>query len=232
MILLFDTSTPTGYLALGDGTVVLAGATWQAEQSHSRQLPPAIQGAFQKSGFAAADLTHIAVGIGPGSFTGLRVALATAKGLGISLGIPIMAIPSLKLFAAGCRATLPKIVATSDAFRGEIYLGIYERVNFGTGHRSYKQLSEPLSMTPENAIEVLRQLEPPFAIMGTGYTRYADLFTNALGSQQAASMTDPDLAGMLEVAADYVRESHFSDPAAILPAYVRHAEAVEKRKKI
>lgn len=224
MILLFDTSTPTGYLALGDATQVRASATWLAEQSHSRQLPPHIQTALAESKLTAADLTHIAVGIGPGSFTGLRVALATAKGLGIALGIPIVAVTSLKLFAAACRATTPQIVATTDAFRGELYVGVYDA-------RSFKQNQEVLSMTPDNAIAALRQLENPFTMTGTGFARYESQFTNALGPIPYVPLTDPDFTGMLSIAAEHIKEARFADPAAILPYYVRHAEAVEKRRK-
>lgn len=230
MILLFDTSTPTGYLALGNERQVVASAIWQAEQSHSSQLPPHIQAALKEAGLTAADLTHIAVGIGPGSFTGLRVALATAKGLGIALGIPIIAVASLKLFAAACRATTPQIVATTDAFRGELYLGIYEQsVGEGTA-RSFKQNQEIHSMTPADAITSLRHLTDPFTITGTGFARYESQFTNELGPIPFVPLTNPDFAGMLGVAAEHVQEKRFADPAAILPYYVRHAEAVEKKQ--
>ena len=231
MILLFDTSTPTGYLALGDGTRVLAQATWQAEQSHSRQLPPHIQAALAQTAVTTADLTHIAVGIGPGSFTGLRVALATAKGLAVTLNIPIVAVTSLKLFAAACRATTPQIVATTDAFRGELYMGIYEQVTGEGTVRSFKQNQEVLSMTPDNAIETIRQLSDPFTVTGSGFARYASQFTNALGPMPFVPLTDPDFAGMLGVAIEHIKEARFADPAAILPYYVRHAEAIEKQRK-
>jgi tRNA threonylcarbamoyladenosine biosynthesis protein TsaB len=231
MILLFDTSTPTGYLALGDNTQLRASAMWQAEQSHSRQLPPQILTALQSAGLATADLTHIAVGIGPGSFTGLRVALATAKGLGISLGVPIIAIASLKLFAAACRATTAQIVSTTDAFRGELYVGIYEQIVDNGTVRSFKQKQDILSMTPTDAIEAMRHIKDPFTITGTGFVRYEAELTKQLGPVPFVPLTDPDFAGMLGVAAEYCREARFADPAAILPYYVRHAEAVEKHRK-
>lgn len=231
MILLFDTSTPTGYLALGDSSRVLAHAMWQAEQSHSRQLPPQIQSALAHGGITAAELTHIAVGIGPGSFTGLRVALATAKGLAISLNIPIVTLTSLKLFAAACRATTPQVVATTDAFRGELYIGIYEQTVGEGSTRSFKQKQDVLSMTPDAAIEILRQLRDPFTVTGSGFARYESQFTNALGPIPYVPLAEPDFAGMLTVASKHVQENRFADPAAILPYYVRQAEAVEKQRK-
>lgn len=232
MILLFDTSTPMGYLALGDASRVLAQATWQAEQSHSRQLPPQIQLALAHAGIAAADLSHIAVGIGPGSFTGLRVALATAKGMAISLNIPIVTLTSLKLFAAACRATTPQIVATTDAFRGELYVGIYEQAVGKGSARSFKQNQEILSMTPDAAIEALRLMRDSFTVTGSGFARYESQFTNVLGPIPYVPLTEPDFAGMLAVAAEHVQENRFADPSAILPYYVRHAEAVEKKKSL
>ncbi len=228
MILLFDTSTPTGYLALGDEKRVLATATWQAEQSHSRELPPQTNTALASAGMSIKDLTHLCVGIGPGSFTGLRVALATAKGLGIATGIPIIAIPSLTIFAAFSQTTTPYIVSTTDAFRGELYVGIFQHT---AGPRPYHLVGEILSMPPTRAIEIIRNLDAPFTAIGTGMTRYATEFKNALGDFPITSLTTPYFAGALQLAATYARDNRYQDPAVIQPFYVRQAEAVEKRRK-
>lgn len=225
MILLFDTSTPTGFLLLGKDGRVSASATWQAEHSHSQKLPPQILAALEAAGANFKDLTHIAVGIGPGSFTGLRVALATAKGLGVSLGIPIAGIPSLELFAAGCAAETNYIVPTTDAFRGEIYVGVYER---GT----VRPVSEIQSLTPEHAIEAIRRLQKPVTLTGTGYTRYKSLFDAALSQQVTPLSVATDLAAMLKLAEGRISKSRFSDAAEIQPYYVREAEAVEKRRPV
>lgn len=228
MILLFDTSTTTGYLALGDSNQVISSATWQAEQSHSRELPPRINVALKSAQLTIQDLTHIAVGVGPGSFTGLRVALATAKGLAIACETPLLAITSMKFFAASSAATTPYIVTLTDAFRGEIYVGVFDTRSAG---RLFHPVGEILSMTPSTAIDVIRALGSPFTLTGTGYMRYKTLFAEALGEVPAVTPDSPDFQSMLRVASEYACANRVSDPAALLPYYVREAEAVEKKQQ-
>lgn len=231
MILLFDSSTPTGMLVLGKQGRVLSSATWTTEQSHSQKLQPQIDAALKHAGVAFSQLTHIAVGIGPGSFTGLRVALATAKGLGVALDIPIVAIPSLELFAAGCSAGTDYIMSTTDAFRGEVYVGIYDRVTL-------KPVSEIRSMTPTLAIETIRNLQKSVTLIGTGYTRYKTQFDTAGVKYSLFTFTEaiPSkvknqyLTPLLKLVETYISKGHSSNPADIQPYYVRDAEAVEKKR--
>ncbi len=222
MILLFDTSTPTGLLLVGDSGCVLASSTWSAEQSHSQKLPPQIRLALETTGITFADLTHIAVGVGPGSFTGLRVALATAKGLGIALKLPIVAIPSLEFFAAGIAIEDVCIASTTDAFRGEIYLGIYEKRG-----AALSTIGEVCSLRPGCAIEAIRAIGKPVVVTGTGYRRYPSLF-DAVFPPHATE--GPRFPGILRLAEHHVLQGRIIDPAAVLPYYVREAEAVEKKK--
>lgn len=223
MILLFDTSTPAGLLLVGYRGQVLSSATWTAEQSHSQKLAPQIQIALEMAGITTSDVTHVAVGIGPGSFTGLRVALATAKGLGIALGVPLVALPSLVLFAAGRTAGEGNIAATSDAFRGELYLGIYE-----ASGAELSLVGEIRSLTPERAIDAIRALGRPVTLTGTGYQRYQGLFDTAFPPSPPQEFA---WAGLLRLAEHAIQEGRISTPAEVLPLYVREAEAVEKQKR-
>lgn len=245
MILLFDTSTPTGLLVLGKQGRVLSSATWVVvsasrlqpfphppsiagspvsvtEKSHSQKLQPQIELALRQAGITLSQLTHIAVGIGPGSFTGLRVALATAKGLGVALGIPMVAIPSLALFAAGCVTDADTIISTTDAFRNEIYVATYQR-----------ELSpaETKSMTPSHAIEQIQKIHGPLTLIGSGYLRYKAQFDEALQGRQVSPTSELHFPGMLALAERYIRQGDLSNPASLQPYYVRDAEAVEKRRK-
>lgn len=174
------------------------------------------------AGITSSDVTHVAVGVGPGSFTGLRVALSTAKGLGIALGVPLVAIPSLALFAAGCGAGDGVIAATCDAFRGELYLGVYE-----TSGAALSLLGEIRSQTPERAIDAIRALGRPVTLTGTGYHRYQSLFDAAFPQPPAHPFS---WAGPLRLAEQAIQEGRISTPADVLPLYVREAEAVEKQK--
>lgn len=229
MILLFDTSTPKGLLLVGSDDHVLSSASWIAEQSHSQKLIPETRVALEMAGISAADVTHIAVGVGPGSFTGLRVAISTAKGLGISLGVPIVAIPSLKLFAAGSGVESGTIASTSDAFRGELYLGIYEKSG-----PTLSRVGEIRSLSPDRAIESIQALGKPVTLTGTGYRRYQSTFDSAFPPLQLGEGRgegEVHLLGLLHLAEHYIQEGRVTDPADVMPFYVREAEAVEKQKK-
>jgi tRNA threonylcarbamoyladenosine biosynthesis protein TsaB len=93
--LAFDTSGPSGSVAVGSGTSVLAALSLEVRQEHASRLVPTIDAVLSEAGLAVSGLGGIVVGEGPGSFTGVRVAAATAKGLAHALGLPLFAFPSL-----------------------------------------------------------------------------------------------------------------------------------------
>jgi tRNA threonylcarbamoyladenosine biosynthesis protein TsaB len=100
MLLAVDTSTARAGIALYDGDV-LAEVVWQAGRDHGRHLMPAVQETMLRLGKIPADLTAVAAARGPGSFTGLRVGLAVARGLAVALDIPLYGVGSLEILAAG-----------------------------------------------------------------------------------------------------------------------------------
>lgn len=99
MLLAIDTSTQWIGLALYDGAQVIAESLWQAHARHTVELAPAIQDLLRRSGVTPNQLQVIAVALGPGSFTGLRIGLAIAKGMALALHIPLVGIPSLDVVA-------------------------------------------------------------------------------------------------------------------------------------
>jgi len=128
VLLAFDTSTPAVTVALHDGRGVLAERTTVDAMRHAELLAPAIEAVLAEAGVDRLDLTGVAVGVGPGPFTGLRVGVVTARVLGAALGIPVQGVCSLDVVAAGvdrARLTGPYAVAT-DARRRELYWAAYD----------------------------------------------------------------------------------------------------------
>ncbi len=126
MLLAFDTATPHVTVALHDGARVVA--TFEPEESmrHGEMLAPGIAHVLAEAGATASDLTAIAVGVGPGPFTGLRVGLVTARTLAFARGIPVHGVCSLDILAAaGLDAGLGEFVVATDARRKEVYVGSY-----------------------------------------------------------------------------------------------------------
>jgi tRNA threonylcarbamoyladenosine biosynthesis protein TsaB len=125
LLLAFDTSTPAVTVALHDGTQVLALRTVVDARRHGELLAPAIAHVLADASRSASDLTGIAVGVGPGPFTGLRIGLMTARAMGDALAIPVSGVCTLDVLAAAVVSTQPFLVAT-DARRREVYWATYD----------------------------------------------------------------------------------------------------------
>ena len=128
MLLAIDTSTQWIGLALYDGAQVIAESLWQAHARHTVELAPAIQDLLKRSDVAANQLQIIAVALGPGSFTGLRIGLAIAKGIALALHIPLVGIPSLDVVAAAQPVRDLPMVTVLQAGRGRLAVVWYAAV--------------------------------------------------------------------------------------------------------
>jgi tRNA threonylcarbamoyl adenosine modification protein YeaZ len=124
LVLAFDTAAPVVSVAVHDGDRVVGEATGSGTMAHGELLAPAIADALDQAGASMRDVTDVAVGVGPGPFTGLRVGVVTALTFG-STGITTHGICSLDIVAAEVGLDTPFIVAT-DARRKEVYWGLYD----------------------------------------------------------------------------------------------------------
>ena len=127
LLLAFDTATPAVTVALHDGQRVLAEASTVDARRHGELLAPSIAKVIAEAGAEPRDLTGIAVGVGPGPYTGLRVGVVTARVLGAVLGIPVHGVCSLDVIAADVPRGREFLVAT-DARRKEVYWARYDAV--------------------------------------------------------------------------------------------------------
>jgi tRNA threonylcarbamoyladenosine biosynthesis protein TsaB len=133
VLLAFDTATPLVTVALHrsggeDDDAVVVELTAERAMKHAEQLAPLIDRALGEAGVVRQDLTSIAVGVGPGPFTGLRVGLVTARTLGFALEIPVYGVCSLDVLAveaAASGAVSGEFVVATDARRKEVYLARY-----------------------------------------------------------------------------------------------------------
>jgi tRNA threonylcarbamoyladenosine biosynthesis protein TsaB len=169
VLLAFDTASPTVTVALHDGSDVVAEETAPTTMKHGEQLAPLIERVLGAAGTAPADLTGIAVGVGPGPFTGLRVGLVTARTMAHVLDVPVHGVCSLDVLAveavAGGAVDGEFAVAT-DARRKEVYLASYD----ATGRR----LDGPVVDRPAD-------LATDAPVIGEGARLYPDAFPDARG---------------------------------------------------
>jgi tRNA threonylcarbamoyladenosine biosynthesis protein TsaB len=130
LLLALDTASAAVSVALHDGVSVLATRSGTPSPRHVELLAPLVSEALTEIGATAADLTAVAVGIGPGPFTGLRVGLVSARAFGLALGIDVFGICSLDAVAAGAVAgglDAPEFLVATDARRREVYWARYRR---------------------------------------------------------------------------------------------------------
>jgi tRNA threonylcarbamoyladenosine biosynthesis protein TsaB len=124
LVLAFDTATAAVTVALHDGRTVRAEVSAEGAMRHGELLGPSIMTALDRAGASREEITEIAVGVGPGPFTGLRVGLVSARTLGLVLAVPVRGVCTLDVLAAEVAEPGPFLVAT-DARRREVYWASY-----------------------------------------------------------------------------------------------------------
>ena len=128
MLLAIDTSTAQVGIALIDGGQLAVESIWNSRVHHTVELAPAVAGLLERAGATMEDVQAIAVALGPGSFTALRVGLAMAKGLALARKVPILGVPTLDILAAGQPESDLPLAAVLQAGRNRIAVGWYKAV--------------------------------------------------------------------------------------------------------
>jgi len=126
MLLAIDTATQTMSIALHDGHNLLAEKTWHTANNHTVELAPAVHRLLEQSDVGIPRLTGLAVSIGPGSYSGLRVGVALAKGLASARSLPLVGVSSLDTIAAGQPHYQGGLIAVVKAGRGRVTVGRYQ----------------------------------------------------------------------------------------------------------
>ena len=215
-VLAIDSSTRAAWVAVGEGERVLAEASVAAAAHASSSLLPAVDRAVRAAGLDPAKLGAVVVSGGPGSFTGLRIAAATAKGMVRALGVPLYAFSGLLAAAAAHREHGGPVCALFDARNREVYAGCWR---FATDSSS---MEEVLGVTALPIEEVLRRLRDENVLFaGDGAVLHADELA-AAGAAVAREERSP-ARGLLWLARVAPGRGRVDDPAGWEPEYVRAA---------
>jgi tRNA threonylcarbamoyladenosine biosynthesis protein TsaB len=220
IVLGLETTTPQVGCALGDNEGPVASFHLSRGRRHAETLAPAIEYLCQQSGVTLAEVGAVAVDIGPGLFTGLRVGVATGKALATALRVPMVAITSLDLLAYPHRRETGLIASVIDARRGEVFWALYRPVPGGVQRITEYTVSSP----PELAAELLARGEDTLAV-GDGAGRYAA----ELGQVDRVTVGDPGGAYpaatvLVELAHPLALREEFVSPSQVAPLYLRQAD--------
>jgi len=230
-ILALDTATSSCTVAVVEGETILAELSLQVPRAHSTRLMPLIAQAIAESGLAKTELDGIAVGVGPGSFTGLRIGLATAKGLAFGLEKPVVGVSSLFATAYGTGAQIGLVVPMFDAKRDQVFTAVYAAGD--SDPATWVELLPPSHRHITELAEELRQLREGLRHTWQFVTLCGDaapLQEKALGLGDAvrlagAAVRMPRASAVAVIGASLLRRGMGVEPEALAPVYLRKSEA-------
>ena len=219
MILCLETATPVCSVALNDGCCTLALRETEGQNAHSEKITNFIREAMETAGIDYRQLDAVAVSKGPGSYTGLRIGVSTAKGICYAADVPLMAIDTLEAMAHGMKEKLGSQLAENDllipmidARRMEVYAAVFDA--------NLNKIEDTAALViDENAFEDLRKYHHLW-LFGDGAPKLNKLFENQLN----ISIVDgfkPSAAFMRSLADKALREHNFVDVAYFEPFYLK-----------
>lgn len=215
MLLGIETAADLAGVALADGSGVVASAGVRGTRRHVEAIAPAVSYVLEQAGVPLSAVEAVAVDVGPGLFTGLRVGIATAQGIARGLGVGVLGVTSLDVLAraaydAGWDGPLAAVV---DARRGEVFTARY------AGPAT--QTAAPSRAEPEALAAELSGL-PGVLVVGGGAQRYRSVFEGL----HVAALADPTPTAVVSLAAGRLAAGARPDPpAAVRPVYLRDADA-------
>ncbi len=223
-VLALETATLAGSVALLDDGRVVGETLLNISLTHSERLMAMVDRLLHDSGSSLQDLNGLAVSIGPGSFTGLRVGIATAQGLALALGLPVAPVPTLDALAWRLPFAEAPVCPVLDARRGEVYLSLYE----WRGDRMAR-LWEYLALSPREAAE---RLSAPVILLGDGVEACRPFLAH-LGPRPwlaPAAQSIPSAAVVGQLGQALLESGGGVGADALVPLYLRPSEAELKRQ--
>jgi tRNA threonylcarbamoyladenosine biosynthesis protein TsaB len=217
MLLALDTSTLTCGIALYDDPVIVGEMQWRSANHHTVELAPAIHDLLKRCALSPSDLKAIAVALGPGSFTSLRISLALAKGLALSLRIPLIGIPTFEYQVASQPLTAELLLTVIPAGRSR--MAVQE---FSARDGAWRAVDEPQVMTPE---QISDRISGPTRICGEMNVSERQVigrkWKNAMIAAPSLAMRRP--AVLAELAWKRWKAGQVDDPIQLSPIYLHIA---------
>ncbi|MGI6224768.1 MAG: tRNA (adenosine(37)-N6)-threonylcarbamoyltransferase complex dimerization subunit type 1 TsaB [Peptococcales bacterium] len=223
IILSVDSATPVAGVAIIDENRILAESFLNTGNTHSEQLLPLIQETLKRVKLSLKDIDGIVVSIGPGSFTGLRIGLATTKSLAQVTNTKLVAIPTLDALAHNVVGSGTLICPILNARKSEVYTALYEESGGEINRISEYEAIKPLALC-----ERLRNLDQPVTFLGDGVFEYRNLITSQLeGQAKWAPLQNllPRASALAVLGLKELKQGNFADVFTLTPFYLRKSEA-------
>ncbi|MDD6213400.1 MAG: tRNA (adenosine(37)-N6)-threonylcarbamoyltransferase complex dimerization subunit type 1 TsaB [Clostridiales bacterium] len=221
-ILGIESSSLVASVALLQDEILIAEYTVNYKRTHSQTLLPMLDEIVQMTETELEDLDGIAVSAGPGSFTGLRIGSATAKGLGLALNKPLLAVPTVDAMAYQLYGCSHWICPIMDAKRGQVYTGIYRF------EREFEVLKPECAMDLGELIEEIRESQQTAVFLGDGVPVGKEQIIRELGDRALfapAPCGRQRAAAVAALGTEYLKAGRMQTAAEHAPEYLRMSQA-------
>ena len=223
IILSIDSSTPVAGIAVADEQGLLGEMMVNTENTHSEKLLPMIVSLLEELKLKPENLDVVAIMQGPGSFTGLRIGMATAKGLVQGCGAKLVVVPTLDCMAYNLVNYPGLVCPVLNAQKKQVYTALY-----ATEQGNWQRKSEYQAIAAEDLAEQLLELKQDVWFLGDGLNAYADVFQAKLGDYcHFAPMHQhlPRAAALAVLALEKAKQGEYADLYTTEPIYIRKSEA-------
>jgi tRNA threonylcarbamoyladenosine biosynthesis protein TsaB len=220
ILLGIESATPQVGCAVADHRGLLAAFQANSGRRHAEMLVPAVAFVCEQAEVELSSIGAVAVDVGPGLFTGLRVGMATAKAMAQALRVPMVGLSSLDLLAYPLRSTRRLIATVIDARRGEVFYALYRRVPGGV-----QRITQPAVASAADVACELDARREEVVLVGDGALRYAGVFADLSHAEPATVGTAfPSAAALVELAQPRVEREEFVQSWELEPMYLRQAD--------
>ena len=239
-ILAIDTSGLVGTVAISDGDLLLGQFSIQYKTTHSEILMPMLDDLCKKVHLDLSTIDAIAVANGPGSFTGLRIGAATAKGLALALDKPIIPIPTVDGIAYNLYGNEKIICPMMDARRNQVYTGLYTFVPANSEDDSLERkfdmkiIHQQFATSLEEIVSKINEIGKPVVLLGDGIPVYHDKLEQLLKVPYSIAPLHQNRqsgAALLALAAQYFNEGKMINADELSPDYLRLSQAEREAKE-
>ncbi len=233
-LLAIDTSTAVAGAALLQDGALVCEANLAGGLTHSQRLMDLVDRCMAWAGWQPGELDALAVVAGPGSFTGVRIGVATAKGMAMALGVPVVPVGTLEVLAAGCAGSGLLVAPLLDARRGQVYCAAYRQQPDGGGVLLPEEVLAPAAMALADflALPQLAQAQQ-VCLCGDGVAPNRALIGQMLGERALLPLEHLRLQRAGAVAALGMRRwlaGGAVEAAALQPVYLRKPQAEQARE--
>jgi tRNA threonylcarbamoyladenosine biosynthesis protein TsaB len=224
LILAIDTATPCSSVALTIGEPhdgeLMASLSLNSKVTHSRRLLSGVDWLLSENSIDITDIDGLAIGLGPGSFTGLRIGMATVKGMAAAMNKPLLGVSTLDALAFSCSGDKPLCVLL-DARKKEVYRRWYRPDDQGV----YRSTGTISAVTPQ---ELVQEVTENSLMVGDGLLSYEEIFRDSLGERVTMAplvLHYPSAAAIGFLACEALQRGETLDLESAVPLYVRASDA-------